>query len=687
MARKQVTGISARLDADTKPYINGMKRAQSQTMTTVAAMKKSFGTLNTAVSRLTGGFGALLGLGAFSSMVNSVRDLTKESTALLDALGKTAKLLGLTAEELSVYQFAATQSGLTTRQFNTSFQRFNRRISEARVGTGVLGKVLKELNITTEDSNGSLKTENALFREFADKISETTNHADRLRFSVAAFDMEGARMVNMLREGSAGLDEFTMKAKELGIVITTEMVENAKKFANELDVLEKQNKIATARLARDWGEFVLDLEAGLNKVKELILFINSGPRGPETIDEFKAAIKELNDELESGEFVRQRLWKAERLEEYREALAKLIEKQNQSVVAADEQRRATDANAKSQKEHTAALKEHETLMKSIEKFQSSRAQREEKITRDFIQSKAMVAAAESKNEQLRINLIKDQKKRLTAQANLEVDIAKRTHSRRLIGDEKYAGQSAKMEEELLEFIHLRHQQLVSDIEALDEKKVESAKKTADLIVEGPMAQLIDRWSNATEAMEFATVGWLERSADALADFVTTGKFRFKELTQSIIKDLIKIQLKQQAVSLFSSAFSAVSGNFTAAQTYNTTPFSQQTRMLASQDAAFRQAGGPVIPGKAYVVGEKGPELFASHDAGRIFRTGQGSSQTGQPKVRVNVINNGQPSEIESTSASYNMEELIVNVIMKNRRKGGVLARELGPSPLGMRGLG
>jgi hypothetical protein len=54
-------------------------------------------------------------------------------------------------------------------------------------------------------------------------------------------------------------------------------------------------------------------------------------------------------------------------------------------------------------------------------------------------------------------------------------------------------------------------------------------------------------------------------------------------------------------------------------------------LLALEFAGFRASGGPVRPGKAYVVGEKGPELFAPSTAGTIIPGGGG--------VQVNIINN------------------------------------------------
>lgn len=104
--------------------------------------------------------------------------------------------------------------------------------------------------------------------------------------------------------------------------------------------------------------------------------------------------------------------------------------------------------------------------------------------------------------------------------------------------------------------------------------------------------------------------------NAIEQFVRTGKMSFKDLARSIIADLIMIQLRAQATALFGMIF----GNIGTALTYGTNIGSQQTNMLQQQDSWFkgpRAAGGPVDTGGAYLVGEKGPELFMPRTAGTI----------------------------------------------------------------------
>ena len=67
---------------------------------------------------------------------------------------------------------------------------------------------------------------------------------------------------------------------------------------------------------------------------------------------------------------------------------------------------------------------------------------------------------------------------------------------------------------------------------------------------------------------------LSGTEDAIVDFVKTGKLSFKDLADSIIEDLIRIQAKKAIVGLASSAFSFLSGGSAALGTGTMTGFSE-----------------------------------------------------------------------------------------------------------------
>ena len=113
---------------------------------------------------------------------------------------------------------------------------------------------------------------------------------------------------------------------------------------------------------------------------------------------------------------------------------------------------------------------------------------------------------------------------------------------------------------------------------------------------------------------------------AIDNFVRNGKLSFKDFTRSVIQDLIAIQLKAQAMQMF-SGLGSIFGSMGTAMQFGTTAGSQQTMMLQAQMSGFADGGSPPV-GVPSIVGERGAELFIPKQAGTIIPNNQLSSVLG-----------------------------------------------------------
>jgi len=117
---------------------------------------------------------------------------------------------------------------------------------------------------------------------------------------------------------------------------------------------------------------------------------------------------------------------------------------------------------------------------------------------------------------------------------------------------------------------------------------------------------------------------------ALDEFVNTGSLNFSKLTQSIIQDLLKIQLKKQALALWEGASGGggVGGIISA----------------GLKIFGFADGGEPPV-GVPSMVGERGPELFVPKTAGTIIPNGKLNDLNGT----VNNITNYNIDAIDTKS--------------------------------------
>ena len=118
---------------------------------------------------------------------------------------------------------------------------------------------------------------------------------------------------------------------------------------------------------------------------------------------------------------------------------------------------------------------------------------------------------------------------------------------------------------------------------------------------------------------------------AIDQFVDNGKFKFKDFAGSVIRDLIRIQLKAQAVALLSRGLNFLFGGVGANYSLATgTPFTGirvgggETGVTPGNNfgGGFKipglARGGLFEGGKPYWVGEDGPELIIPQGAGTVI---------------------------------------------------------------------
>lgn len=160
--------------------------------------------------------------------------LVLRQAAVIDRIGKVAKVTGVAAETLQKFGFAAELAGVSSDQAAVALRRFSRRLGEAQKGTGELAPTLKRLGIELRGSNGEFKNAEEVLFDLADGIRDTEGASARLSIAFKAFDSEGAELVSTLVKGGAALEEVFKEAEALGLVLSTKTIQGVENFNDEM---------------------------------------------------------------------------------------------------------------------------------------------------------------------------------------------------------------------------------------------------------------------------------------------------------------------------------------------------------------------------------------------------------------------------------------------------------------------
>ena len=166
-----------------------------------------------------------------------------------------------------------------------------------------------------------------------------------------------------------------------------------------------------------------------------------------------------------------------------------------------------------------------------------------------------------------------------------------------------------------------------------------------------------------ETIAQALMGAIDQAAGALADFAISGfrnvedlKKAFSDLFADLAKQILKIIIQTLILKAIQGAIGGAGAPVASA-------LGGAGAEVAIAQAQTRQGGGPVTRNRPVVVGEKGPELFNPPTSGTITPN---SSLT--PEVNVSIVNVTDPDEVAGVLSSAQGEEVIMNVLSKNRQK-------------------
>lgn len=225
--------LIVRLDTNTRAFEGGMRRSE-QVMRqfghvserTMRSMQTRMNSMDGLVTRLARNLGRL---GVAYVGVATVRAFIQGGQAAItfaDQIGVAADRLGVTAEALQEFRYAAEDAAnIGVAQADTALQRFTRRLGEAANGTGELVGVLEQYNIAIRDGDGNLRSASDVLADYADAVQGAGSSQEQLRLAVRAFDSEGAGLVNVLRQGSEGMERYAVAAREAGILTNEQVLE------------------------------------------------------------------------------------------------------------------------------------------------------------------------------------------------------------------------------------------------------------------------------------------------------------------------------------------------------------------------------------------------------------------------------------------------------------------------------
>ncbi|MCK9351018.1 MAG: hypothetical protein M0P44_07350, partial [Clostridiales bacterium] len=264
MAAQPIGALHAELSAGHAQFASDMGKARKAVQDNATGMQLAMDKVGKKFTEAATALNKYAGYAVAAAAAAAVA-FVKKQIDVADQMGKLAQQTGTTSEFLSSMGLVASQTGTSLESIAKGTQRLAMNMNDMRRGVGDAKEAFEMLNLSVVRNDGTLKNSETVMKEVADRFAGMEDGADKTALAMRLFGRAGAELIPMLNQGSAGIEDLQKKAKEMGLVISTETALQAAYLNDQLDLLQKSAVGAGRSMA-------LSLIPWLNETLEVIKF-------------------------------------------------------------------------------------------------------------------------------------------------------------------------------------------------------------------------------------------------------------------------------------------------------------------------------------------------------------------------------------------------------------------------------
>lgn len=559
---------------------------------------KDLSVVSMGFDKLGGAAAAFLSVAAIQQLGVAVRDAANKLGDLKDA----SEAIGITTDALQELQYAAQLSGVSADVLQGSLQKLTKNLGDAAMGGTSAKKSLDELGLSGSELS-TIPLDQALSR-IADKLAAVENPAQRATLATDLFGKSGLAMVNMLADGSAGLEAMAAEAQSLGVVINRDVIYNAAEAADKLDAMSMVVSANLTAALVNLMPFVIDAAQGIASLTKAVNdFLFAGTQRQVTSNNALAYAATATGEVRDAYLA------------YGAAVNKVNSLNTDAPIfdaRSGQDRadalRAAELEAEVNRVLVIAAVDREKAEKALDATYSASVQSVSDKNAELQTEIALNGL--SKEEQIKKNAALEKAalvETLMTQAMAANGTVSETQRQSILA-------LATQQEQLTIANEMGKIAQTGANKGMSDAAIIALKTKDALAVYQAQVQNLGLTMSEFETISSTIQSSMEDAFMGMVDGTTSAKDAFKSMAADIIKELYRVLVVQRMVGQVATAGKAGSG------------------LLGFIGGALgitgSAAGGPLQAGQPSVVGEHGRELFVPSSAGRVLSVPQSKAAVG-----------------------------------------------------------
>ena len=217
------------LEANTAKFTSDMGKAAYQTEQAMKQMERD--------ARMVGAAMGVMAIGTATGLALMVKNAIDGNDKLRDMAQQT----GIAVAQLNGMGFAASQAGGSLDGMVSAAGKLNKSIAEGAQGNNAQADAFKALGINVVDASGKLKTADVVMVEMADKFAGYADGPEKVAIAMALMGKAGADQIPVLNEGGAAMRANIEYAQKYSGV-TTELANASDEFNDTMGKLHLQQQ-------------------------------------------------------------------------------------------------------------------------------------------------------------------------------------------------------------------------------------------------------------------------------------------------------------------------------------------------------------------------------------------------------------------------------------------------------------
>lgn len=237
--------IVAKVEADTSEFTAELRKAAAAAQGFEKGTQGAFGRAGTALKDFTKQLVSIRSAMVLAGGATGLLYFSASAYRTAEQLIKTSERVGLTTTRLQELRFAAEVAGMSTQDLDVGLRFLSRNLGEAARGAGENRYILEQLGLVGADVDTAL-------RRLADAFASSSDATGKMNLALQLFGRGGFAMVDILNEGSAGIDRLASRANQLGVVLSEDVLRRAAQADDQLDELFAVFKKISLNLAMEF---------------------------------------------------------------------------------------------------------------------------------------------------------------------------------------------------------------------------------------------------------------------------------------------------------------------------------------------------------------------------------------------------------------------------------------------------